>query len=428
MATPNIVMTRIDERLVHGQGQLWVKSLGVNTVIVANDQASQDAMAQTLMKTVIPKDVAMRFYSVQKVIDIIHKANPAQTIFLIVKDCKDALRLVEGGVPIKQINIGNIHNCEGKEKVTRSIFLGAEDKAALKEMIEKYNVEFNTQTTPSGSDGSVLVDIKNYLQEIKEYANYIVTGVIIGLWTAFCYSGMLWGIFTNRALVLSFGVGIVCGDLKTALQCGAIAELAFMGFGVGAGGTVPPNPIGPGIIGTLMAITMDGVTPESALSLSIPFAVAIQFLQTAIYTVRAGAPESANNALKKQDFGKFRLHSNLTILLFALVGFLLGFLGAYSMDTLSKLVALVPAWLLKGLTVAGGMLPAIGFAMIMSVMLKKEVVPFALLGYFLAAYLGVPVIGIAIVGTVFALKHYNDAGNVAVAQAATEEVEHDDWI
>ena len=39
MATPNIVMTRIDERLVHGQGQLWVKSLGVNTVIVANDQA-----------------------------------------------------------------------------------------------------------------------------------------------------------------------------------------------------------------------------------------------------------------------------------------------------------------------------------------------------------------------------------------------------
>ena len=69
----------------------------------------------------------------------------------------------------------------------------------------------------------------------------LLQAVIIGLWTAFCYSGMLWGIFTNRALVLSFGVGVVCGDLKTALQCGAIAELAFMGFGVGAGGTVPPN-------------------------------------------------------------------------------------------------------------------------------------------------------------------------------------------
>lgn len=163
MSTPNIVMTRIDERLVHGQGQLWIKSLGVNTVIVANDEAAADPMAQSLMKTVIPKEVAMRFYPVQKVIDIIYKANPAQTIFIIVKDCADALRLVAGNVPIQHINIGNIHNAEGKEKVTRSIFLGAEDKAALREMVEKYNIEFDTQTTPSGTDGAVQVDIRDYL-------------------------------------------------------------------------------------------------------------------------------------------------------------------------------------------------------------------------------------------------------------------------
>lgn len=258
----------------------------------------------------------------------------------------------------------------------------------------------------------------------------LIQAILIGLWTAFCYAGMLWGIFTNRAIVLSFGVGVILGDLPTALQCGAIAELAFMGFGVGAGGTVPPNPIGPGIIGTLMAITMPDVTPESALSLSIPFAVAIQFLQTAIYTVRAGAPESAANALAQQNFTKFRIHANLTIILFAVVGFALGFLGAFSMDTLNMLVALIPQWLLNGLTVAGGMLPAIGFAMIMSVMLKKELVPFALLGYILAGFLGMPVIGIALVGAVFAIKHYNETENAAVAVAtqAVQEEEHDDWI
>lgn len=163
MTTPNIVMTRIDERLVHGQGQLWIKSLGVNTCIVANDEAANDAMAQTLMKTVIPKEVAMRFFTIDNVIEVIHKANPAQSIFLIVKDCKDALRLVEGGVPLKEINIGNIHNCEGKEKITRSIFLGAEDKDALRTMIQKYNITFTTQTTPSGGDGSVPVDIRQHI-------------------------------------------------------------------------------------------------------------------------------------------------------------------------------------------------------------------------------------------------------------------------
>ena len=130
----------------------------------------------------------------------------------------------------------------------------------------------------------------------------IIQALLIGLWTAFCYAGMLFGIYTNRCIVLSFGVGVILGDIPTALQCGAIGELAFMGFGVGAGGTVPPNPIGPGIIGTLMAITMSSVTPESALPISIPFAVAIQFLQTAIYTVRAGAPESAAKALAEKNF------------------------------------------------------------------------------------------------------------------------------
>lgn len=163
MGTPNIVMTRIDERLVHGQGQLWIKALGVNTVIVANDEAANDHIAQTLMKTVIPKSVAMRFFTLQKVIDVIHKAAPAQTIFIIVKTPEDALTLVKGGVPLKKINVGNIHNAEGKEKVTRSIFLGPEDKAALKTMMDDYGVEFDTQTTPSGTDGAVEVDLRKYV-------------------------------------------------------------------------------------------------------------------------------------------------------------------------------------------------------------------------------------------------------------------------
>lgn len=257
----------------------------------------------------------------------------------------------------------------------------------------------------------------------------VIQAILIGLWTAFCYSGMLFGIFTNRCLVLSFGVGVILGDLPTALSVGAISELAFMGFGVGAGGTVPPNPIGPGIIGTLMAITMPNVTPETALSLSIPFAVAIQFLQTAIYTVRAGGPQGAINALKRQDFAGFRLQANLTVVLFAVVGFLLGFTGSVAMEWLSYVVGLIPEWLLKGLSVAGGMLPAIGFAMIMSVMLKKELIPFAIMGYILASYLKMPVMGIALVAAAFAIKYFNDASkNQPVTATTGNGDEHDDWI
>lgn len=257
----------------------------------------------------------------------------------------------------------------------------------------------------------------------------LIQALLIGLWTAVSYAGMLLGIYTNRALFLAFGVGVILGDIPTALAVGAISELAFMGFGVGAGGTVPPNPIGPGIIGTLLAITIPDVTPEVALSLSIPFAVAIQFLQTAVYTFASGTPAMANRALDERNFGKYKVTINLTIVLFLIVGFLLGFLGAYSMEFLSTLVEMVPESLLAGLNVAGGMLPAIGFAMILSVMISKELVPFAILGYVLAAFFELPVMGIALFATVFALKAYNEYENKGqLVTAEGEEEDDEDWI
>lgn len=163
MAEPNIVSFRIDERLIHGQGQLWIKALGVNTVIVANDFASEDTMQQTLMKAVAPKTVAMRFFSIQHTCDVIMKASPKQTIFLICKTPEDALKLAAGGVPVKEINVGNIHHAPGKQEVSKYIALGEEDKAALKALRDQYGVTFNTRATASGDDGSAKVDLNKYL-------------------------------------------------------------------------------------------------------------------------------------------------------------------------------------------------------------------------------------------------------------------------
>ena len=54
--------------------------------------------------------------------------------------------------------------------------------------------------------------------------------LLIGLWTAFCLAGMLFGIYTNRCLVMAAGVGLILGDLPTGLAMGAVGELAFMGY------------------------------------------------------------------------------------------------------------------------------------------------------------------------------------------------------
>ena len=160
---PNILAFRIDERLIHGQGQLWIKALGCNTVIVANDEAANDPVQQQLMKAVVPKSIAMRFFTVQHTCDVIHKASDKQTIFLVCKSTEDALKLVAGGVPVKEINVGNIHRAPGKEEISKYIALGPEDKANLRELRDAHGVKFNTQTTAAGDDGGKLIDLNNYI-------------------------------------------------------------------------------------------------------------------------------------------------------------------------------------------------------------------------------------------------------------------------
>lgn len=241
----------------------------------------------------------------------------------------------------------------------------------------------------------------------------LVQGLLIGLWSGLALAGQLWGIYTNRAIVLSFGVGLILGDIPTALAIGGMSELAFMGFGVGPGGSVPPNPLGPGIVGTLMAITMkdQGVDVAQAFALSYPFAIAFQFVITATYTVVAGIPEKVKKSIQDGDMKKYKFYASASIYAFVVVGFLIGFIASASTDLLSVLVGYIPEWLMSGLTIAGGMLPAIGFALILSMMLKKEYIGYAILGYALVAYFSTPVMGVAIVAAAFACMDLGKKGH-----------------
>lgn len=137
MSTPHIVLTRIDNRLVHGQvGVVWTSSIGANLLLVANDDAAGNPLQQELMSaTAEAGNVGIRFWTLAKTMTTIHKASDRQKIFIIVKTPADALALVQGGVPIKAVNVGNMHYSEGKEQWTKKVFVDAADQAALSGLI-----------------------------------------------------------------------------------------------------------------------------------------------------------------------------------------------------------------------------------------------------------------------------------------------------
>ncbi len=146
---PNIVLTRIDNRLIHGQvATQWTSSVGANLLLVANDAVANDPMRQGLMKMACPAQASTRFFTIEKTCAIIHKAADSQKIAIICETPQDVLALVEGGVPIKSCNVGNMHMAEGKRQVATSVAVDDADVEAFRRL-QNLGVELYIQRVPS---------------------------------------------------------------------------------------------------------------------------------------------------------------------------------------------------------------------------------------------------------------------------------------
>ncbi|MEG0329443.1 MAG: PTS galactosamine transporter subunit IIB [Longicatena sp.] len=152
---PNIVLTRIDNRLIHGQvATQWCGVVGANLLLVANDSVSTDEFRQGLMNMAAPAYAQTRFFSIEKTCNIISKASPAQKIAIICENPQDVLRLVEGGVPIKKLNIGNMHMAEGKRQVATSVAVNDDDVACFQKL-KDLGVELEIKRVPDTASENV---------------------------------------------------------------------------------------------------------------------------------------------------------------------------------------------------------------------------------------------------------------------------------
>lgn len=146
---PNIVLCRVDQRLIHGQVLTqWLKYVGANLILVANDEISNDSLRQNLMNVAVPSGVQTRYFNLQKTIDIIHKAADHQKILLLVQTIEDAHTLILNGVPIETLNIGNIHLEQDRVSLNDYVALNTREHTLLSNLIQK-DVEVYLQRVPS---------------------------------------------------------------------------------------------------------------------------------------------------------------------------------------------------------------------------------------------------------------------------------------
>lgn len=149
MAKNNILLTRIDNRLIHGQVVCnWAGTVGANLIVVVDDETANSEAEKNIMKLAASSlGFDSRFFTVQHTIDVIEKANAEQKIFLVCKTPETLKKLIEGGVEIKKVNIGNMHFSEGKKKISDKVYVNDKDMDDLNFIKSKVD-EIYIQDTP----------------------------------------------------------------------------------------------------------------------------------------------------------------------------------------------------------------------------------------------------------------------------------------
>jgi PTS system N-acetylgalactosamine-specific IIC component len=234
----------------------------------------------------------------------------------------------------------------------------------------------------------------------------LTVAVLIGIWAGLSGIDLFNGLFHfHRPLVTGMVVGLILGDLKTGLIAGAMLELVWAGM-VPLAGAQPPNVVIGGIIGVSFAI-LTKQPAEIAVGIAVPFAIAVQGCITLLFTIYSPVMHkmdkyAAQGRTKPIDFLSY-LGPVILFCFYFLVAFLPIYFGA---EAAAKAVEVLPAWFIGGLGVAGGIMPAVGFAMLLKIMFKVSYLPFFAIGFILAAYLGLPILAIAAIGVSIAAYDY----------------------
>lgn len=152
-----ITHLRIDNRLIHGQVAVtWKNHIGADKIIVTNDKVAADPIQQMALPLAARGSTVL----VLNVADCIQYANdhPDETMFVIAKFPTDALEILESGVEVKEVNVGNAAPIAGTEykMVDKSIAVTKADAEIYRKIAEMRGGHLQSRLTPANEANDFL--------------------------------------------------------------------------------------------------------------------------------------------------------------------------------------------------------------------------------------------------------------------------------
>ena len=186
-----------------------------------------------------------------------------------------------------------------------------------------------------------------------------------------------------QPIVTGAVVGAILGDLNTGLVVGGTYQLMTIG-NMPIGGAQPPNAVIGGIMAAVFACTID-MDPDMAVATAIPFALLGQYGVTLFFTLRAPLLEFFRGCAVNADtkgITKWTIISECILGLIFAVIVTLFFIAGLAVG--QQVVDAIPEWLNNGLSAAGNMMKFVGFAILLKVMMSRDMWGFFFMGFGLA--------------------------------------------
>lgn len=161
------VLARIDSRLLHGQvATAWTKTVKPTRIIVVSDGVAKDELRKNLIEQAAPPGVKANVVPVDKMIQVAKDPRFGNTkAMLLFETPQDALRAIEGGVDVKELNIGSMAHSVGKIAVSKVLSLGKDDVKTFEKLKAK-GIQFDVRKVPNDSKENMDYIIKKAKAEL----------------------------------------------------------------------------------------------------------------------------------------------------------------------------------------------------------------------------------------------------------------------
>lgn len=160
-----LVLARVDNRLLHGQIlSAWMPALDARAVVVADDATAGSPLARRAMALAVPPDVGLEIASLDGAPNALARVATRPTV-LLMPEVASAVALVDAGLSLEQLNLGNVHYRPDRRLVTQSVYLSPDEVDALA-WLEQRGIRIELRTLP-GERPLLLADIRRQLEVLR---------------------------------------------------------------------------------------------------------------------------------------------------------------------------------------------------------------------------------------------------------------------